>query len=234
MKIVCRVISKLTHLFHESVSKLLPVKGRVFMLHWVGDEPQDGDEELYRLSIAQFKLLVEWLKRHNTISLKDWERENDFYALTIDDVPENFYHNAFPILKKAGIPFTLFVNLTLLGEKGYINREQLVEMSQCKQCSIGSHGISHGMYAQFNKEEAIKDLKNSRSALEEIINAPVDLYAYPYGSYYACGYRHKYFSTMVYKYAFGTVACPITKPSTLKKYYLPRINVNFSNINRLK
>ena len=65
---------------------------------------------------------------HN--KFKNWEREEDFYALTIDDVPENFYYNAYPLLKEASIPFTLFVNVSLLNKDGFITKEQLVEMSK--------------------------------------------------------------------------------------------------------
>ena len=61
----------------------------------------------------------------------------------------------------------------------------------------------------------------------------VEMFAFPYGSYYACGYANKHLAGDVYKYAFGTVACPITKPSLLKIYYLPRINVDMEFLNLL-
>ena len=166
-----------------------------------------------------------WLKSKNTIRLENWEREEDFYALTIDDVPENFYYNAYPLLKEASIPFTLFVNVSLLNKDGFITKEQLVEMSKCELCTIGSHGVSHGEFALFSWKQALRDLKDSKCELEQIIGKPVEMFAFPYGSYYACGYANKHLAGDVYKYAFGTVACPITKPSLLKIYYLPRINV---------
>ena len=83
------------------------------MLHWVGDEIQDEETEPYRISTEQCRRFLVWLKSKNTIRLENWEREEDFYALTIDDVPENFYYNAYPLLKEASIPFTLFVNVSL-------------------------------------------------------------------------------------------------------------------------
>ena len=91
-------------------------------------------------------------------------------------------------------------------------------MSQDKLCTIGSHGVSHGEFALLNKEQALRELQDSKYELERIIGKPVELFAYPYGSYYACGYANKHLAEEVYKYAFGTVACPITKPSLLKKY----------------
>lgn len=233
MKLLRRIIGKCCHMFHTNAAKLFSERGRVLMLHWVGDEVQDEETDPYRISTDQCRKLLQWLKSKNTICLEDWEKEQDFFALTIDDVPENFYHNAYPLLKEAGIPFTLFVNISLLNKEEFITRKQLVEMSQSELCTIGSHGVSHREFALLNKEQALRDLQDSKYELEQIIGKPVEMFAYPYGSYYACGYANKHLAGEVYKYAFGTVACPITKPSFLKKYYLPRINVDKDNLNTL-
>ena len=233
MKLVRRAIGKCCHMFHTNVAKLFSERGRVLMLHWVGDEVQDEETEPFRISTEQCRKFLQWLKSKKTIRLENWEKEHDFFALTIDDVPENFYHNAYPLLEEAGIPFTLFVNVSLLDKEEFITRKQLVEMSQSELCTIASHGVSHGEFALLNKEQALQDLQDSKCELEQIIGKPVEMFAYPYGSYYACGYANKHLAGNVYKYAFGTVACPITKPSFLKKYYLPRINVDKNNLNTL-
>lgn len=233
MMLIRKIIGKCCHLFHINVAKCFPTQGEILMLHWVGDEVLDREYEPYRISISQCKKLLQWLKEHNTIKLENWEKDKNFYALTIDDVPENFYQNAYPILKEYGIPFTLFVNVSLLDKKGFISKDQLVEMSKCDLCTIGSHGVNHGEFALLNKSQAMSDLLESKEKLEQIIEKPVVMYAYPYGSYYACGYFNKHFAGTVYKYAFGTIACPITKPSFLKKYFLPRINVDVQYLERL-
>lgn len=233
MKLVRRAIGKCCHMFHTNVAKLFSERGRILMLHWVGDEVQDEETEPFRISTEQCRKFLQWLKSKKTIRLENWEKEHDFFALTIDDVPENFYHNAYPLLEEAGIPFTLFVNVSLLDKEEFITRKQLVEMSQSELCTIASHGVSHGEFALLNKEQALQDLQDSKCELEQIIGKPVEMFAYPYGSYYACGYANKHLAGKVYKYAFGTVACPITKPSFLKKYYLPRINVDKNNLNTL-
>lgn len=233
MKIFRRIISKLLHEFHIYVANYFPVKGKVLMLHWVGDEIQDKETEPFRISTKQFNSLIQWLKKENTIRLENWENEENFYALTIDDVPENFYLNGYPLLKDLGIPFTLFVNISLLDKEGFVSKEQLIEMSQCELCTIGSHGVNHGEFALLNKEQALRDLKDSKYILEQLIGKPVVLYAYPYGSYYACGYCNKHLAGEIYKYAFGTISCPITVFSFLKKYFLPRINVNVKIYNKV-
>lgn len=233
MNPIRRIIGKISHLFFIHTANCFLSRGKVLMLHWVGDEVLDAEHELYRISTNQFRTLLEWLKMRNVICLEKWEQEKNFYALTIDDVPENFYQNAFPILKEAGIPFTLFVNVSLLNKEGFITKDQLLEMSRCEPCTIGSHGVSHDEYALLNKEAALKDLNESKMELERLIGKPVEMYAFPFGSYYACGYRNKHLAGEVYKYAFGTIACPITKPMLLKQYFLPRINVDVEFVNSI-
>ena len=139
MKLVRRAIGKCCHMFHTNVAKLFSERGRVLMLHWVGDEVQDEETEPFRISTEQCRKFLQWLKSKKTIRLENWEKEHDFFALTIDDVPENFYHNAYPLLEEAGIPFTLFVNVSLLDKEEFITRKQLVEMSQSELCTSLFH-----------------------------------------------------------------------------------------------
>ncbi len=224
-KIVRRIIGKICHLFHVNVAKLFINRGKVLMLHWVGDEPLDDENEPFRISVAQCRKMLLWLQGNNVIRLEDWEHSKDFYALTIDDVPESFYHNAFPLLKKYDIPFTIFVNTTLLDTPGFVTTSQLIEMSQCELCTVGSHGVSHECFTSFDDTQAIADLQCSKEKLEGLIGKTVILYAFPYGSYYACGYIRKHLVSKFYRYGFGTVQTSITQPLIFKKYFLPRINI---------
>lgn len=203
------------------------------MLHWVGNEMQDEETEVFRVTIEQFIRLLQWLNTRHVIRLEDWESIDNFYALTIDDAPENFYQNAYPLLKEAKVPFTIFVNVSLLDKDGFISTAQLKEMASCELCTVGSHGVLHDEYQKFNASEALKDLNDSKAKLENIIGKPVELYAFPYGSYYACGYMNKHLVTDVYKYGFSTVKCAIINSIVIKKYFLPRINADVKFINSL-
>ena len=234
MKIVRRIFSKICHSLHIGLSKLFPIHGHILMLHWVGDRHVGGDADRYRISISQFKKLLIYLKSTNIIDLYNWEKENNFYALTIDDVPECFYYNAYPLLKEFQIPFTIFVNTSLLDQEGYITKDQLVEVSQCGLCTIGSHGVNHYEYSTLSKRKLKSEFSKSRTILESITGREVNLFAFPYGSYYACGFLNKGLALKEYKYAFGTVSCPLTKPLFIGKHFLPRINVDDSYINSLK
>lgn len=220
LRLIRRAFGKILQMSFEFLSKYSCIKGKVLMLHNIG-----GNGSEFDLSIEQFSLLLEKLRGKNLIRLENWEREENFFAITIDDVPMSFYNNAFPLLKAYGYPFTIFVSVSLIDKPGYITTAQLKEISEYPLCTVGSHGVNHTFFAELNTQEAIDDLKKSKDELEFLVKKNVALYAFPYGSYYACGFRNKNIVSRLYKYGFGTVECPITVPLLFKRYFLPRINV---------
>ena len=218
-----RVISFMCHKIIIAIASIIKSRGYIFMIHSVGG----NNNYEYNISREDFEQFLRKIKNYPIIRLEEWESHNNFFiVLTADDVHESFYRNAFPLLKKYKIPFTIFVSTSLINTKGYISSNQLIEMSRCKLCTIGSHGHSHSMYKKFTKVTALHDLKMSKKRLSEITGREIQLYAYPYGSYFACGYNNKRLVQQIYKYGFGTIKCPITKPLIFPKYFLPRINVD--------
>lgn len=216
-----RVIGKIAHSYYSLRSKNKPVRGYVLMLHGISEEKGE-----FQVPIEDFEKLLAFLKTKKMIRLENWESENDFYALTFDDVLLSFYENAYPLLKRYQIPFTVFVNTSMLGTPRFINKTQLQDLAGCSLCTIASHGVSHDEFQKMNAEEALVDLQQSKQTLEQLVHRSIDMYAFPFGSYYACGYRNKHLATEVYKYGFSTVKCPITKPCPLPMYFIPRINVD--------
>lgn len=214
-----RIIGKLAHISYCFVGSFYKSKGVVYMLHEISEH--DGEFCISRKELEYFLRSVE---KDKVINLSEWESKSDFIAITIDDVPENFYNNGFPLFKKYGIPFTIFVSTSLLDTPGFIKTEQLKEMAQCNLCTVGSHGTIHDLYRKLNKNDKIHFLEKSQKCLSEICNRPIDLFAFPYGSVYACGLKGKKLVSRFYKYGFGTIACDIISPIS-RKYFLPRKNL---------
>lgn len=104
-------------------------------------------------------------------------------ALTFDDGYEDFYTNAFPLLKKYNLKGTLYVIINAVDKQGYITKAQLKEMAVSGVVEIGSHTFNHPDLRLKKKADQIFEIKGSRNALEAIINIPVLTFAYPYGYY---------------------------------------------------
>ena len=198
------------------------------MLHEISES---GAE--FSISESELELFLSSLDHEKVINLSEWESKSDFIAITIDDVPENFYHFGFPLFKKYNIPFTIFISTSLLDTPGFITTDQLKEMSQSELCTVGSHGTLHEFYKGLSREGKIRFLENSKKELSYICQRQTDLFAFPYGSIYACGFKEKKLVSRYYKYGFGTIACKIPSKSILPKYFLPRVNLTSEVIRKM-
>ena len=77
-------------------------------------------------------------------------KKNKKILITIDDAFSSFYENAWPILKKKKIPFILFVSTEPVGKSGYMNWEQIKEVSSYDFAYIGNHSHTHEYLLNFS------------------------------------------------------------------------------------
>lgn len=152
------------------------------------------------LSTKDFETQMQRLKDTGVtvISMDDflaWRRgEKDVPArsaiVTIDDGYISGYSEAWPVLKKFGYPFTMFVYTNYIGTGGKsISWPQLEEMQKAG-VDIGSHTVSHDRLTakrgkgrtEANYDEWLwNELNGSKEMLESRLGAPVRTLAFPYG-----------------------------------------------------
>lgn len=198
------------------------------MFHSIGD-----DRHPFHLSSKSFEECLKKLKRKNVIRLEEWEQKVNFVCLSFDDVADSFYHNAYPLLKQYQIPFTIFVSVSLLDTELFLSTEMLKEIAECNLCTVASHGWDHVFYSSLCLKEQKEDLQRSKTELEKLTGQDIKLFAFPYGSLYACGVTGKSIVADYYKYGFGTVPSSITTPLLLPKHYLPRIGITDANFHSI-
>lgn len=103
--------------------------------------------------------------------------------LTFDDGYEDFYTDAFPLLKKYNTKATLYVVHSFIGQKGFLNKEQLSEIIKSGLVEIGSHAVNHINMAAIAPEHAKWQIFQSKTLLEELLKIKIDTFAYPYGGF---------------------------------------------------
>ena len=209
------------------LSVFLPKRGKVLVMHSIGQK-----EDNYNLDIGDFEQLLDKLEGVKCIKAKDVLKSKDFVCLTFDDVRESFYTNAYPLLKQKEVPFTIFVATNLIGEKGYLDKEKIVELSKDPLCEVGSHSVSHCRFAAMDRSEKNKELFDSKTILSEITGKNVVSFAFPYGSYTACGLVGKNTVKKYYDFGFSTMGFDVTYPSIFSSFFIPRINVDKNYIER--
>jgi peptidoglycan/xylan/chitin deacetylase (PgdA/CDA1 family) len=154
-------------------------------------------------------------------NLLDRKKEKKI-LLTIDDGFKSFYDQAWPILKKNKIPFILFVNTREVGTKGYMNWDQIKEISKEKFAHIGNHSYSHEYLVDMSNQEIINDINRATISFKNNLGNNSVFFSYPFGEY------SNNFKTIIkdlgFKYAFGQHSGVVDE--TKDFYELPRFPIN--------
>ncbi len=192
------------------------------------------------IKIKDFKSHINLIKESNFdfISHEDFENSVDIknidrkILLTVDDGFSSFYQNAWPILKKEKIPFIIFINTETIGSRGYMNWEEIKEISKYEFVHIGNHSHSHDYLVDKTDEEIKKDIQTSINLFKKNLNYQTKFFAYPFGEYKQ-SYK-EIVKDLGFSYAFGQHSGVIDK--TKNKYELPRfpINEKYGKMKRFK
>ena len=211
------ILALMYHRFNEQKYPSTNIKLDVFKKH-VEEITKSG---LKIISFDEFK---------NIVDQKSFSEKS--ILLTIDDGFLSFYENAWPIFKENKIPFILFINTENVGSHGYMDWEQLKEISEFKFAKIGNHSHSHEYLLNMKKNEIINDIKTSIKILKKNLNIEPDIFSYPFGEYDSD--LMKIVENLGFKYAVGQHSGVINFSSN--NYELPRfpINEKYGDIDRFK
>jgi peptidoglycan/xylan/chitin deacetylase (PgdA/CDA1 family) len=108
--------------------------------------------------------------------------------VTFDDGYDDNFTNAYPVLRKAGFPATIFVQTAAVGKPGYLTTEDLRILSD-GGVEIGGHTVNHAFLPDLDEEAMRREIFDCKTALEEMIGKPVRLFAYPGGGWNAAAAR---------------------------------------------
>lgn len=145
-------------------------------------------------------------------------------AITIDDAYLSVYTEAWPRLRQAGLPFTLFAATAPLDGNfpGYMNWFQLREMVAAGRVTIGGHGVTHGHMLEQSIEAARLEIVQSATRFRDELGLQPELFAYPFGEYGLA--LRDMVAEAGFAAAFGQHSGAISR--TEDRYALPRFPVN--------
>ena len=161
------------------------------MYHRFGDDRFPSTN----IKLSQFRAHIEVLKqdKFTVMPLPDIvaalregrELPDHAVAITIDDAYLSVYENAWPLLRDAGFPFTLFVATGPVdaGRGDYMSWEQTRELAQSDLVTIGSQTHRHPHMPKLSESANREELATSQDLFREELGAAPDLFAYPYGEY---------------------------------------------------
>lgn len=130
--------------------------------------------------VVPLRSLVEKMKRNEPL--------NGEIVLTFDDGYKDNYTSAFPIMKRLGLPATIFITTDLIGGVDgrripMLSEDEIREMHGSGLIDIEPHSMTHPKLAKQTPENMRKELEGSKRALEQLLGKKCDFFAYPYGSF---------------------------------------------------
>ena len=187
-----RLISRYLSSFFTADKKLSIILNyhSIHPTHHSSTRPHDFEQQMTYLkseftviSLSEFQTL-----RETNVSLPD-----KLAVITFDDGYEDNFQYAFPILKKMGLPATIFISTGFVdGDVDITQRyftyrglrpltwDQIRDM-QKNGISFGCHTDTHQILAEISVLEGNKEISLSKDKLEKQICDPVVHFAYPLG-----------------------------------------------------
>jgi peptidoglycan/xylan/chitin deacetylase (PgdA/CDA1 family) len=139
-------------------------------------------------------------------------------VITFDDGNRDVYENAYPEMQEHHYKGVIYLVLNYMNNSCCMTTDQVIELVS-DGWEVGSHSTSHpdinGMDAALQNQVGY-----SQSALEELIGAPMNTFAYPYAMYddYVLNGVKQYYSAAV-----GVGSSTTHTQNTL--YYLSRLEI---------
>lgn len=153
-------------------------------------------------------------------------------AITIDDGFVSTYHEAWPRLRAAGLPFTIFITSDVVDKKasGNLSWDQIREMLAGGGVTVGNHTAAHHHMPRVTEAENSADIVKANTRFQEELGLRPALFAYPYGQYSKRDVGQ--ISALAFKAAFGQYSGVVH--SGANRFALPRfeMNVHYGDIGR--
>lgn len=123
--------------------------------------------------------------------------------ITFDDGHQSNIELALPVLLKYGLKAIFFITTDWIGHDVFMDEEQIKRLHQAGML-IGSHGCSHRFFSEMDETDARRELTESKSRLEAILQKPVLGISLPGGRTHPkirqlareAGYQHLFNSTL--------------------------------------
>ncbi|MFA4872448.1 MAG: GNAT family N-acetyltransferase [Patescibacteria group bacterium] len=179
-------------------AKLTPQRARIICYHRIPTQPTDAHLDI---SLETYTRQMEYLSTNFQIvtlakiatAIQD---QRPFPAraavVTFDDGTKDWAQNVLSILANLRIPATFFISTgfidygTILYSHGCtaapaITSGDVQILKQSPWAAIGAHTHDHPRLSKLDEHKAAQEILKSKQELERQIQAPIDLFAYPFG-----------------------------------------------------
>jgi len=165
----------------------------VFMYHSVSPQKNPGSDAL-AVTPQAFEKQMRFLRErgYNVLPLarmaalvRDKKRLPPHpVVITLDDGYKDNYLYAFPVLKKYGLPATIFIITDEVGRPDRLSWEEIRQMQASGIITFGSHCLGPEPLTNIKSDDEIKkQITASKKILEEKLGVKITMFSYPEGRF---------------------------------------------------
>lgn len=163
----------------------------IVMYHRVSDKalPNDGGRVLPTLEFEEQLMLLRdegyttlLACEYQKILSGEMECPEKPIMLTFDDGYDDNLLEAYPLLRRYRMKANFYIITGSIGAMGHMTESQLIRIDP-RYVEIGSHTVNHCALRNCSRNRLIRELVDSRLALEFMLGREVKSFAFPYGAY---------------------------------------------------
>ncbi len=120
------------------------------------------------------------------------QKQGKVAVITFDDGFENVFRNALPVLQEFGFTATNYFVANQIGgfnlwdQKIGVARATCMSVAELREWAelgheVGSHTLDHIFLPDASEKDAIAQIHQSRTRIEDVLGSEVTSFAYPYG-----------------------------------------------------
>ncbi len=167
-------------LMYHRVCDLSPREARSPLVRDLTVKPTDFEEQMrYLVTNGFIPLLAREVEEALRLGQALPEKA---VAITLDDGYRDNFEHAFPILRKYGIPATIFLVSSTVDTERHLTWEHVRTM-QKEAVGYGSHSVTHADLPSLPPAVLDHELRESKRVIEERLAEPISSIAYPAGRY---------------------------------------------------
>ena len=217
------------HVGHSLLARTDAVRGAIIRYHSVGGTGYEAvSTDRFRRDIGVLAQSYDIVDFPDLLTREAVSDPRFAIALTFDDGYADFHRNVVPILQEFDAPATVFVVTGTLQDRTnshdggchrYLNRNELLALTDEPLVTIGNHTRTHPRLADFDDLGRIRtEILGAKHDLEEL-GIAVDRFCYPYGSV----------DSRSHEIVRRTHDCAVTVrdgliPRAPRRHRLPRVN----------
>lgn len=199
---VCTVEPRIHRVYEKARAEIFaPPHIPVLMYHRVVEKPPTGSKHGIWITAKQFRdqLVSLRVRGYTPITFAQYRNcvmgnsmvPDRPVLLTFDDGYEDNYTVAFPILRDVEFPAVIFLVTDSKRRTNFWDADEpqvpLMSPGQAREMAkygieFGSHTVSHRRLPEIRSSAGTKELKDSKSFLEDTLGSKVFSFAYPYGA----------------------------------------------------